>query len=357
MRHICMVLTLGATLALLAHAEETETIQSTEMNRWPKEKANKWYAEQPWLVGCNFIPSTAINQLEMWQEDTFDTETMDRELKWASTIGFNTVRVYLHDLAWEADASGFKKRINKFLDIAERHNIKPMLVLFDDCWNANPKIGKQPSPQPGIHNSGWVQSPGKNVVNDPKSWPRLERYVEDIIGTFAKDKRVLFWDLYNEPGASKQGSRSLPLLKKTFEWARAVNPTQPLTAGICCPHKELKEYQLAASDIITFHNYSNAKSLSGQIANLKKHRRPVICTEWLRRGHSNVNSHLPIFKKEHVGCYNWGLVAGKTQTIYPWGSKEGAPEPKVWFHDLLRKDGTPFDPKEYALFKELTGRK
>ncbi len=38
--------------------------------RWSVEKANEWYAKQPWLVGCNFIPSTAVNQLEMWQEET-----------------------------------------------------------------------------------------------------------------------------------------------------------------------------------------------------------------------------------------------------------------------------------------------
>lgn len=357
MRYVLLALMLGTTLAVPGYPQEVKSGVDGGINRWSKEKANKWYDQQPWLVGCNFSPSTAINQLEMWQEDTFDAQTIDRELKWASDIGFNTVRVYLHDLAWEADASGFKKRIKEFLDIAERHNIKPMFVLFDDVWNPNPKIGKQPAPQPGVHNSGWVQSPGKAVVNDPKSWPRLERYVKDIIGTFADDKRVLFWDLYNEPGNSEQGSKSLPLLKKTFEWARESHPSQPITVGVWFGNKELNEFQLAASDIITFHNYNDANSLSDQIANLKEHGRPIICTEWLRREHSNVASHLPIFKKERVGCYNWGLVSGKTQTIYPWGSKKGAPEPKVWFHDLLRKDGTPFDPKEVALFKELTARK
>ena len=330
---------------------------AAQMSRWSKEKANKWYDNQSWLVGCNFIPSTAINQLEMWQADTFDAETIARELKWASDIGFNTVRVYLHDLAWEADASGFKKRIGRFLDIAEHHNIKPMFVLFNDCWNANPKIGKQPAPKPGVHNSGWLQSPGKAVVNDPKSWPRLERYVKDIIGTFAEDERVLAWDLYNEPGNRGQGSKSLPLLRTAFEWARAASPAQPLTTGVWRGSMELTKFQLAASDVVTFHNYGSAKSLSDQIAGLKKHGRPIICTEWLRRGHSNVASHLPIFRKERVGCYNWGLVAGKTQTIYPWGSREGASVPKRWFHDLLRKDGAPFDPEEAALFKKLTGRK
>ena len=342
---------------MLAHAGETRAAETAEMSRWSQEKANRWYAEQPWLVGCNFIPSTAVNQLEMWQEDTFDAETISREVKWASDIGFNTLRVYLHNLAWEADAPGFKRRIDRFLDVAGRHNIRPIFVLLDDCWNPDTKIGKQPAPKPGVHNSGWLQSPGKAVVNDPQSWSRVEGYVRDVVGSFAQDRRVLLWDLYNEPRNGGQGSKSLALLKKAFEWARAVDPGQPLTAGIWSGNRELNEYLLAASDIITFHNYNNAKSLSEQIANLKKHGRPLICTEWLRRGNSDVATHLPIFKQERVGCCNWGLVAGKTQTIYPWGSKPGAPEPKTWFHDLLRKDGTPFDPKEVALFKKLTDRK
>ena len=370
MKCVLSLLLTGSVFSLLAYAEEPKTDEAlradvstkasgatTDNNgRWSKEKANQWYAKQLWLVGCNFIPSTAINQLEMWQADTFDPATIDKELKWASETGLNTVRVYLHDLAWEADAAGFKKRINQFLEIAGKYNIKPLFVLFDDCWNANPKIGKQPEPKPGIHNSGWVQSPGKDVVNNPESWKRLELYVKDIIGTFAKDNRILIWDLYNEPGNGQQGSKSLPLLKKTFQWARELNPIQPLSAGIWFDNNELNDFQKSISDVITFHNYDNAQSLSEQIERLKKHGRPVICTEWLRRGHSDVATHLPIFKKEHVGCYNWGLVSGRTQTIYPWESKKDAPEPKLWFHDLFKKDGAPFNPEETALFKKLTSK-
>lgn len=325
------------------------------MERWSSEKANKWYNMQPWLVGCNFIPSTAINQLEMWQADSFDLETIKLELTWAADIGLNTVRVYLHDLVWQADREGFKKRIHEFLVIARKKRIRPAFVIFDDCWNAEPRLGKQPNPVPGVHNSGWLQSPGKDSVNNPESWLRLELYVKDIIGSFAKDERILFWDLYNEPGCSSQGMKSLPLLQKVFKWARKTKPLQPLTAGIySSENKELNDFQITFSDIITFHNYYNAAILSQQIADLKKHGRPVICTEWLLRGKSDVASNLPIFRKESLGCYNWGLVSGKTQTIFPWGSKEGASVPTSWFHDLLRKDGTPFDPAEVALFRKLT---
>ena len=327
------------------------------MSRWSVEKASEWYARRPWLVGCDFTPSTAINQLEMWQADTFDVPTIERELSWAADFGMNCLRVYLHDLAWEADAAGFKERIDRFLGIASSRGIRAALVFFDDCWNANPQIGPQPAPIPGVHNSGWLQSPGPAVVNDPTAWGRLARYVEDIVGAFAQDDRVLLWDMYNEAGNTKQEERSLPLLCKAFEWARSAAPCQPLTAGVWTSMDVLNAFLTAASDVITFHNYESADKLSAQIAGLRRLGRPLICTEWLRRGHSDVATCLPVFHREKVGCLNWGLVSGRTQTIFPWGSPKGAPEPALWQHDLLRRDGTPFDPKEVDLFRQLTGVK
>ena len=324
------------------------------MNRWDIGTASAWYSHQPWLVGCNFIPSIAVNQLEMWQAETFDMAAIERELGWAAELGMNTARVYLHDLAWDADASGFKTRLDRFLTCAAKLGIRPILVIFDDCWNANPGIGRQPEPIPGVHNSGWLQSPGARGVNDPAAWPRLERYVRDVMGAFCRDDRVLMWDLYNEPGNSRQDERSLPLLCKVFEWARSVESSQPLTSGLWYENQSLSAFQAEASDIITFHNYSDAENLAAQIAKLRLYGRPLICTEWLRRGHSDVAACLPVFHRERVGCCNWGLVSGKTQTIYPWGSAAGAPEPGVWFHDLLRPNGDPFDSEEVRLFKTLT---
>ena len=333
-------------------------------SRWAVEKANHWYARQPWLVGCNFIPSSAINQLEMWQAETFDPATIDRELGWAADLGFNTVRTFLHDLAWEADPSGLKQRISQFLEIASRHEIRPMLVIFDDCWNSDPKVGLQPSPKPGIHNSGWVQSPGAAVVNSGASaWGRLETYVKDVIGSFAEDERILLWDLYNEPGNSSNSEKSLPLVQAVFEWARAANPSQPLTVGVWFDNQALNEFQLAASDVITFHHYWAPEKLEREIAKLKVHGRPVICTEWMARTcGSLVSTNLPVFVRESVGCINWGLVAGKTNTIYQWQELNPLNEsmdlqagPVVWFHDLLSADGTPYDRTEIEIFKKYTG--
>ena len=335
--------------------------------QWSTKMAYEWYARQPWLVGCNFIPSSAINQLEMWQAETFDPSTIDRELSWAESIGFNTIRTYLHDLAWETDREGFKERISQFLWIAAEHQIRPIFVLFDDCWNPHPRAGKQPAPKPGVHNSGWVQSPGFEMVNRrPSAWGQLEKYVMDIISTFANDERILLWDLYNEPGNRLNGSKSLPLVEAVFKWAHLANPSQPLSVGVWFKNEKMNSFQLAASDIITFHNYNNPANLKNQIAELKKLGRPLICTEWMARTHGSlVRTNLPVFAKERVGCLNWGLVAGKTNTIYPWKTRledinpikwfvKTASEPKVWFHDLFRADGNPYDPVEIALIQEYT---
>ncbi len=323
---------------------------------WSREDAMSWAARVGWLVGCNFIPSTACNQLEMWQAETFDPVTIDRELGWAGSIGMNAARVYLHDLLWEADPRGFIARIREFLRIAARHRIGIVFVLFDDCWNSDPKLGPQEPPAPGVHNSRWFQSPGERAANDVLSWPRLRRYVQGVVGALRSDRRILMWDLYNEPGNSDRGSASLPLVKAAFEWARAARPNQPLTAGVWADLPELNELQLAHSDVVTFHNYNGTEELMFHIRSLRKLGRPLVCTEWMARPGSTVATHLPIFKKEGVGCMMWGLVSGKTQTIYPWRSPGGGPEPNPWFHDLFRPDGTPYDPGETELIRRLSDR-
>lgn len=327
--------------------------------RWSADRAWAWHEAQPWLTGCNFLPSTASNQLETWQAATFDEATLERELGWAARLGFNTVRTYLHDLAWQADPEGFLKRVDRFLDIAQRHGIRPMLVLFDDCWNDDPQAGPQADPIPGVHNSRWARSPGSRATLNPQEWLRLEDYVRAVVGRFARDPRVLMWDLYNEPGNSGMGLQSLPLLRATFAWARACGPSQPLTAGLWAAgtdFERLNAEQIALSDVVTFHNYNGPDSLREQIAALRAHGRPLICTEWLRRGHSEVDACLPVFAAERVGCLNWGLVRGRSNTVYPWGSPTDAPIPPRWFHDLLEPDGRPHDATEVRTFQDFAAR-
>lgn len=330
----------------------------TAQERWSREKAKDWYEKHDWLTGANFNPSTAINQLEMWQEDTFDSINIDRELGFAEGIGFNTMRVYLHSLAYKADPKGFKGRMDVYLKIANNHSIKTIFVIFDDVWGTTPKIGKQPEPKPGIHNSGWVQDPGDPASKELGNFPELEVYVKDIINTFKNDERILMWDLYNEPGNSDKFSASVPLLEKVFIWAREVNPSQPLTAGIWQWSKkfqEVNEIQALNSDVITYHHYGEPEDHLKVVNLLKTHGRPMICTEYMARTrNSRFSNILPLLKNENVGAINWGLVAGKSNTIYQWDTPiPSGEEPIEWFHDIFRKDGTPYRQDEANLIKKL----
>jgi hypothetical protein len=351
--------------------------------KWSIEKAAQWYQAQPWLRGCNFIPSTAINQLEMWQAETFDLDTIDRELGWAEDLGMNAMRVYLHDLTWHQNPAGFKERIDQYLAVSDRRGIKTIIVLFDDCWHDDPKLGKQPDPQPGVHNSGWLKGPGTKVLKDRSQWGRLEHYVKDIVGSYGKDNRVVIWDIYNEPGNNFLIDLNLPkvmrnlkilgnlinhlatpgptlqLLRKAFSWARETAPQQPLTAGLYYLRPflgaKLNSECLALSDIVSFHSYFNLEETRKIVANLEKSGRPMICTEYMARTEgSTFKAIMPFFKGHKIGAINWGLVAGKTQTMYSWEDHyPNGEEPPLWFHDILRPDGSPYNHGERELIQDL----
>jgi len=344
--------------------------------RWTEQKANAWYTRQPWLVGADYIPSNAINELEMFQAATFDPAINDRELGLAESIGMNTARVFLQDQLWKQDPAGFKQRIDEFLAIAAKHHIRPLLVLFDSCWETDPHLGPQHPPIPGVHNSGWVQSPGKQRLMDPAAEPELKAYVVGIVGAFANDPRVLGWDVWNEPdnrGGDLEADLSAKVLRvdellpKVFAWARSANPTQPLTSGVWmgnwsdpAQESETTKIQLAESDVISFHNYSWPEDFEARIHELERYHRPILCTEYMARGAgSTFDGSLPIAKRLNVAAINWGLVAGKTQTWYPWDSwvrPYTLSQPTIWFHEVFRSDGTPYRQHEVDLIRELTGR-
>ena len=348
----CFFLLVLFAVAAIANAQTARPV-------WTKQKAAEWYATKGWLRGSDFIPSTAINQLEMWQKQTFDTATINRELGWAQSIGLNCMRVFLHHVAWQEDKQGFKDRMNQYLTIANQHGITTMFVFFDDCWNETYHAGKQPEPKTGIHNSGWIRDPGKLLYDEPKLVDTLEMYVKDVLTTFKNDKRILLWDLYNEPGNSNYGNKSLPLLEKEFQWGREINPSQPLSAGIWTKDlAELNVYQLANSDVITYHDYSPVESHQQTIDSLRKYGRPLLCTEYMARPrNSTFATVMPMLKKENVAAINWGLVEGKTNTKYAWDTPmPSGGEPKVWFHEIFRKEGAPYSEKEVDLIRSLTGK-
>ena len=330
--------------------------QQSRTEPWSVEQATQWSQQWGWLRGSNFQPSTAINQLEMWQAETFDPATIDRELGWAAAIGMNCMRVYLHHVAWEVDKEGFKKRMGQYMDIAANHGISTIFVFFDDCWNPTYSAGKQPEPKRGIHNSGCVRDPGELLFEKPELINLLENYIKDVLSTFKDDKRIVLWDLYNEPGNEGSGDRSLDLLQKSFEWARTVNPSQPLSVGVWNKNlTNLNKFQLENSDIITYHNYNNIANHQQAVDSLKQFGRPMICTEYMARHfNSTFQEIMPMLKAENIGAINWGLVSGKTNTIFKWSEPlPETDEPPLWFHDIFRKDGTPYSQEEVNVIKSL----
>jgi hypothetical protein len=314
----------------------------------------------------------------MWQADTFDPKRIDLELSWAENIGMNTMRVFMHDLAYQQDPEGFKGRLDAFLKICEKHKIKPMIVFFDSVWDPNPVVGKQRIPRPGIHNSGWVQSPGAKALADANEYPRLERYVKDVVRSFAKDRRINSWDIWNEPDnrngndyAKNDPPNKVELVNKllslAFKWARDSNPIQPLTSGVWKGDyvnnerfDSTEQIQIDNSDFVTFHSYEPADEFAKRIKFLEKLGRPIMCTEYMARPRgSTFVAILPVGKRFNVGMINWGFVEGKSQTIYPWDSWERPyveNEPWIWFHDVFRTDGTPYLREETELIKRVTGR-
>lgn len=327
--------------------------------RWTAEKANEWYEQVGWRSGCNYLPATAINQIEMWQTSTFDPDTIDKELGWAEELGFNTMRVFLSSVVWQFEPESFKDNISEFLDIANSHGIKPLLVFFDDCHQPESAFGPQPAPRPGIHNSGWVKDPAISLRADPEAlYSVLKAYVQDILTTFKDDDRILWWDLFNEPSDQGENDCSFELLQNVFKWAREVNPSQPISAGIFIadPDPNLERYnkfQLENSDIISYHRYSGGDIQAEEISELMKYGRPIFCTEYMARTlGSTFQNCLPTFKDLNVSAINWGFVSGKSGTIYPWGNPENdGSEPDVWFHDILRTDKTPYDQEEIDVIK------
>ena len=365
---------------ILIQCQQTQTSQLNQ--RWSEERAWEWQQENGWMVGTNFNPSTSINQLEFWQEDTYDPKTIERELEWSAELGMNLHRVYLHNLLWDQDSLGFLKRVENYLEIADSKDIKTLFVLLDDCWHPAPKLGKQPDPIPFVHNSQWVQAPGAFILGDSLRHVEVKNYIKGVITHFADDKRVVGWDLYNEPGngAPRQKGHNefeikenkdiytLSLLNKSFKWAREVNPSQPITTSVWKGSgvdkdwskldslSDLSRFALSNSDVISFHTYENIEEMRLRIDQLEKFNRPILCTEYLARGQgSTFQAMLPLLKEKQISAINWGFVAGKTNTAFPWSSwdEEFDSLPKIWHHDIYLPDKTPYDQKEIDFLKEI----
>ena len=361
--------------------------QKKGLRSWDKDRALEWSKRQEWLCGFNYVPAYAGNTTEFWQGESFDADAIAKELRWAADWGYNSARIFLQYLVWKQDRHLYKERIDTFLTTASRYGISTIPVIFDDCaaykeeflnkWTLDgvgiaagdmdrelelqqfrrPTLGNQPDPVPGVHNSVWTPCPGTDIADDPDQYPRLREYEQDIIGSFGSDPRIILWDMYNEPHNAGRRELSIPLVRDSFVWAREVEPQQPLTLCVGFAYDPVDEIAVENSDIVSFHSYSPFKRMKELLAPLQAIGYPLLITEWMARSRgSTIKNLLWYFKEENIGCYQWGLVSGRTQTYFPWATQEGSQEPEIWFHDVIRQDGSPYDETEYQLVRELTGR-
>lgn len=363
MKRLLIILSLAAVCMTADGKRRSTDLPFAQERQWSAEKARQWWNGQEWPVGCCFVPSYAINQFEMWQDDTFNLPILDKEFGICEDLGFNLVRIYLHEKLWFADAEGFKKKIDTVLGLADSHGLK---VTFTFCTNGGEErdLGPQPGPIPGVHGGGhWCCSPSTEMMNDPQQWPLFKKYLQDILRTFGNDDRILYWCLQNEPENIKKNRDPYKWMQAMYEWAWEVRPSQPLTSPVWIrpgykkaqTKLDMITYVLGNSDIITFHCYYGPDELDTFISMLSRFGRPMICQEYLGRNlGSTFETCLPIMKREKIGALNWGLVEGKCKYRYPWGHKLEDGEPDVWFHSIFWEDYTPYSKTEVDLLRKMT---
>lgn len=361
---IVFLIVLGTCLssiqALIEFSEER--LNSLVSKRWSVDQGKAWQVKYGYRAGMNFIPSTADNELEMFQAETYDPKTIDRELGFAQALGFSTARVFLHNLLWEEDSVKFLARLDNFLSIADKRGFSIMFVLLDSCWNDNPQPGTQPEPITGKHNSQWVQAPGYATIMDHDKFSQLKSYVMGVVTHYKDDSRIMAWDIWNEPNNSGYADNViLPLITEAFSWVRAVNPSQPLTTPVwqfSAHFSYFEQAQMKLSDVVSFHNYEVPQALQQVILHLKEYNdeRPLVCTEYMARtAGSHFEPSLQIMKDENIYAYNWGLVNGRTMTIYDWSTTymPATEPPQVWFHDVFNPDGTAFNQTEISYIQSV----
>ena len=336
--------------------------------QWSAATANEWYSRQPWIVGSDYIQSNTVNQIEMWQQETFDGDRIDLELGWAESLGINTLRVTLDDDLWEKESGGFQRRMDKLLKLAEKHRMRVIFVLFDSIGDPYPELGHQRQPKPGVRNSAWVQTPGSKGLTDPKQLQKALAYAEEVVAAFSIDKRVLAWDVWNDPGNTNEGRYGSfepanktelmrTILAQAFKYARAGNPTQPVTSGLAKGDWSsadklgpLEKIQVENSDVISFQNYDGPQEFEKRVKWLQAYGRPVICTGFLARNQGNTfEAILPIALKYDVGAISGDLVQGKTQMWLPWDSwlqPYTDRQPAVWVDDIFQSKGPPYREEE-----------
>lgn len=351
--------------------------------RWSESQAWDWYEKKPWVMGINYVPSITLHAVELWQEDTYPEviESVRKEFILMQDIGLNSVRMFLPFHIWFHEKEKFLERLDCFLDELASRNITMMPVLFNDCVGFGRPKDITPHMSHGWqqydigHHGGHKKNPftgeqeqiGWCLWDEPEWQETLEEYLIALLERFGKDERIYIWDLWNEPGNSNRHDRSIPYIKRVFEIARNINPVQPLTAGVwsypesygvddSVDVETVQRLALDESDIITFHQYEGIERVNRVVKQLQKEKRPMLNTEWLNRIQDNfVQDNLPLYYKERIGSYSWGLVAGKSQHFLPWDELWNHRQLPLnrWQHDLFDTFYTPYDKKELELMRHF----
>lgn len=330
-------------------------IGASHARRWDERRIWAWWNSVGVIRGVNYVPRNCVNSTEMWMGETFDTEIIEEELSWAKDAGFTAVRVILQQVVWQNDPQGLIERLDRFLKIANDHGLTVVPVLFDDLNRARrePDFGPQPEPVPDVHNAQWVPSPGRVRVVNMEQWEPLEHYVRAVVGEFKRDRRILYWDLYNTAGNDELWEQTLPLMDQVFNWVRDIDPRQPLAVPAW---KELggpmSARKLERSDLVTFHSFENREMVDARLHLLQRYNRPIVLSDWLMRQRDNTFEEiLPVLAHRGAGWFSHGLVQGRTQTWIQEDDYRDEDAPDVWQHDLLYPDGKPYHDREVELIR------
>ena len=353
---------------------------------WNKDEITKWYLDQPWLTGCNFLPSNVINRLDMFQsyKKREHLEQADIELAFFSKLGFNSIRLWANFDVYYKEPNSFMDVFDRYIELARKYHLSVMIVLAyeEDLPFGNTFIPKEMGPQKlyfNHFNRDYEQHEKHLKLKDYKHYLEYEELkplylemVRKIVTKYKDDKVVNSWNIYNEPGILI-GSRAIPLLKLLFEEVRKLHPIQPLTADIWRGTNDKGEiitkeeqYAFELSDFCSFHSYSRFETFKRNVKLAMSWGKPVIVTEWLCRGnHNNFEDIYPWLYKNRIGSYFWGFIQGLTFVTEPWndimkklaqGKKLNGFDMTKWQHELFRRNFAPYDYKEYKVLKRINSK-
>jgi len=292
-------------------------------------------------VGANYTPAYAVNAVQMWHE--FKPDAIDRELAAAKRhLGLTSLRVYLHNIVYEAEKEKFLERIEGFLAICHKHGIQPGFVFFDDCWNHKGVTLESEPPVDGRHNGRWAACP-QDAERTDESLPKFKGYVQDVIRPHRTDPRVAWWEIFNEPNMKLPFS--VKLRKLGYQWAKELEPVQPV---LCCWDDSPE------TDIVDAHNYSSDFRRWNRQADMSPEKGTVFTeagARWYAGKPASNGEPCEVVhwlaERKKAGKYVpgvylcWELMVGNSHCRWYWGTKDGAPEPTLPWCGLLWPTGTP----------------